>query len=612
MGGSSNGGQPGVYGILQSPSTGNIPGGRRGASTWTDSSGNFWLFGGLGYDINGTGASLNDLWEFNPATNEWTWMGGSSTVNQPGVYGTLGTPSAGNIPSARECAVGWSDSKGNLWLFGGVPAAGDLNDFWEYSPSTNEWTWVGGSSTVNHPGVYGTLGTPATGNIPAARDSAAGWTDSKGNFWLFGGTGFDGGYLQGEFNDLWEYSPSTSEWTWMSGSSTTANEPGEYGTLGTPSAGTVPGGRASATSWTDNTGNFWLFGGYGFDTNDRDGLLNDLWEFNPATNEWTWVGGSEVLPCTNLCGAAGTYGTLGSPATGNIPGGRGAASSWTDSKGNFWLFGGGGDGVDLYYGINDLWEYQPSTTHSYTAVATPVITLAAGTYSSAQTTTITDPTASAAIYYTTNGTTPTPGSTLYTGAITVSASETLQAIAVASNYFNSAVTSAAYTIPTNFSVPATLPAVTVTTGTSWNETITVTPINEFTGTVSFSCSGLPTEATCSFLPATVTGSGSTQITVTATAPNTAALRGSSFPLLPGSALAAVVCCFGLRKRRRLQMLVLVVVSVAGLSLVTGCGGGASASKAPSYTPLPNTETVTVTASSGSLSHTTTFTLTVND
>ena len=69
--------------------------------------------------------------------------------------------------------------------------------------AANEWTWVGGSSTlpascVNNPsgfcaqpGVYGTLGIAAAGNIPGARDSAATWTDSNGNFWLFGGEGAD-------------------------------------------------------------------------------------------------------------------------------------------------------------------------------------------------------------------------------------------------------------------------------------------------------------------------------------------------------------------------------------------------------------------------------------
>ncbi len=80
---------------------------------------------------------------------------------------------------------------------------------------------------------------------------------------------------------------------------------------------------------------------------------------------------------------------------------------------------------------------------------TPTFSPAAGTYTTAQSVTICDGTSGATIYYTTNGTTPTTSSTKYTGtAITVSSTETLEAIAVATGYTNSAVASAAYTIAT--------------------------------------------------------------------------------------------------------------------------------------------------------------------
>src|ERR1700722_17477829 len=119
----SNGGQSGVYGALLTPAAGNIPGARIGAANWTDSSGHFWLLGGYGYDANGDLGYLNDLWEFNPPTNEWAWMSGSDTVGghggQPGVYGTLRTPAPGNTPGSRNSAASWTDSVGNLWLFGG-------------------------------------------------------------------------------------------------------------------------------------------------------------------------------------------------------------------------------------------------------------------------------------------------------------------------------------------------------------------------------------------------------------------------------------------------------------------------------------------------------------
>jgi hypothetical protein len=102
------------------------------------------------------------------------------------------------------------------------------------------------------------------------------------------------------------------------------------------------------------------------------------------------------------------------------------------------------------------------TGTSTTSAATPTFSIASGTYTLAQTVTISDATSGATIYYTTKGTTPTTASTRSTGAITVSSTETIEAIATASGYSTSAVASATYTIslpvaslsPTSYAFPS--------------------------------------------------------------------------------------------------------------------------------------------------------------
>jgi hypothetical protein len=106
--------------------------------------------------------------------------------------------------------------------------------------------------------------------------------------------------------------------------------------------------------------------------------------------------------------------------------------------------------VDASYAGDDIHHASVSATTSITgsesrAVA-PILSPAAGTYTSAQSVKITDATAGATIYYTTNGTAPTTSSTKYTAPIAVAATETIKAIAVATGYTTSAVATAAYAI----------------------------------------------------------------------------------------------------------------------------------------------------------------------
>jgi N-acetylneuraminic acid mutarotase len=701
-------GNVGIYGTLGIGAAGNVPGNRSGASTWVDNAGNLWLFGGNGIDSANTLGELNDLWEFKPTTKEWTWMSGGSTIASscflsngayyycglPGVYGTLGTPAAGNVPAGRTAASSWTDSSGNFWLFGGVDSFSTaLNDLWEYIPSSNEWAWMGGNippptnCTTNcflPPGVYGALGVPSASNMPAGRAYAAIWTDSSGNFWLYGGVGGD--YSSTELDDLMEFNPSTNEWTWMGGSDPTSQNydgstTGTYGTLGVFAAGNLPGIRADAASWTDGSGNFWLFGGYlsfvegpGIDSS----VQNDQWEFSPSRNMWAWMGGQNGgSNCTppgvsqSCSGNVGVYGTLGAPATGNIPGARTSASTWTDNDDHLWLFGGG----DLQGPWNDLWVFEPSvnewawmggtnpetaTTYSFqpgvygtlgapaagnvpgsrdaaatwvdhsgrlwlfsgdgapndlwvyeppVSAATPAFSVAAGTYTSIQNVTMSDSTAGATIYYTTDGSAPSTSSTVYSAPIAVASTETLQAVAIATKVLSSAVASASYTIniPPDFSIAAAQASMTVTAGSSGATTVSVSPQGGFASAVTFTCS--------SGLPA---GASCTFSPATVTPPGTTS---TTVTVTTSAATAALhhkpspnlpgttlaIALCCLGWKKRRRAQILLLLAMSVAGLSLLNGCGGGGSSAPA----PVTSTLTITATSGSLSHSTTFSLTVN-
>ena len=136
---------------------------------------------------------------------------GSSTAGAIGVYGALRVASPSNVPGARDSAVSWIDSSGNLWLFGGGVPNPDgsfnvFNDLWEFNPTTKEWTWMSGAEDAT--GVYGTQGVPAAANVPVVRWCAVSWIDSSGNLWLFGGQQpSPGTYIAFVLNDLWRYQP---------------------------------------------------------------------------------------------------------------------------------------------------------------------------------------------------------------------------------------------------------------------------------------------------------------------------------------------------------------------------------------------------------------------
>jgi N-acetylneuraminic acid mutarotase len=185
---------------------------------WTAPDGRLWFFGGYGEaSVFASSGSYNnnDLWTFDPGTLLWTWMGGSKTNDQAGVYGILGQAAAENYPGARHGQSYWTGNNGDLWLFGGFTMNAYesypqvANDLWRYHIASGQWTWMNGQPAGSDIGlpVYGKLGVPAPTNTPGSRTYGVTWVDKDGNLWLFGGAGYDSTGTIGYLSDMWRYKP---------------------------------------------------------------------------------------------------------------------------------------------------------------------------------------------------------------------------------------------------------------------------------------------------------------------------------------------------------------------------------------------------------------------
>ena len=417
MNGSNLPNQPAVYGTQGVFAAGNTPPSLYEPCQWTDHQGNFWLFAGLNY-------YQDDLWKFDPLINQWAWMKGPGVAGQAGIYGTLQVPSVSNNPGGRGYGeVSWLDNNNILWLYGGDGfdvnnIAGPLGDLWKYDMTTNEWTWMNGSNTNSPAAVYGTQGVPDPANTPGGlTESNAAWVDGNNNLWMYGGDLPDGAAMSA----LWMFNTSTYKWTWVSGSSA-ENAPIVYGTKGVPNAANMPGGRFCYASWKSSNGDFWLFGG-----NGRD----DMWRYNIASNEWTWMSGTDIvnspgnagtqcvpdtanfpsgrtenracwtIGCDNFVNYGGTdlsdlwnfnastlqwtwmngtantssvpnWGTILVPSPTNAPGVRRGSIGWKDIAGNLWMFGGWGT-------YNDVWKFVVDTTCPHVSGSGPVVSAFTGT-----------------------------------------------------------------------------------------------------------------------------------------------------------------------------------------------------------------------------------------
>jgi PKD repeat protein len=290
-------GPPPVYGTRTIPDTANNPGSRyEAASAWTENN-HLWFFGG--FKTDSVYLNYNDLWRYDISTNTWTWMKGSNIPNNPGHYATIGIEDSVSVPSGRLSYSHWKDAAGNFWIFGGgtLNTGSTLhshNDMWKYNLTSNNWTWIGGSSSANptNQNTYGTKCISSPLNWPRPRhENKAVWTDIQGNFWMFGG-------MYGDYdgrNDLWKYCVASNEWTWINGDSV-MNANGVWGTQGVSGPNNIPSERNGASAWISNNNELYLFGGT---IGAFGNFWSDLWRFRIDTNCASCIN-NNLLPHANF------------------------------------------------------------------------------------------------------------------------------------------------------------------------------------------------------------------------------------------------------------------------------------------------------------------------
>jgi hypothetical protein len=179
---------------------------------------------------------------------------------------------------------------------------------------------------------------------------------------------------------------------------------------------------------------------------------------------------------------------------------------------------------------------------------------------------------------------------------------------------NQSSTVAVSVVAPDFTVSIPNGPVTVQAGQPATYIINIGALAGFNGTVNFSCtSGLPSRTSCSFNPATVSGSGSTTLMITTTASTSTPPAGGL-----GASLRATAGFFGVvlfgglaagQRRRRPALMLLAMGGLAAGLTACGGGGGTPVSRNPG-TPVGTSSVVTITATSGSTTHTAAVTLVV--
>ena len=267
-----------------------------------------------------------------------------------GHYGQQGVAAPENIPPYRADGLLW-ETNSSLYLMSGRKNNVHMNDFWIFDKATKMWTWLNGAPGQETPYFqYGAIGEVNSSNYPKSRTNGQAWVDADENLWLFSGTNGQSYYM----NDFWKYDASINTWILMGGDANNATSTAAY------YIDTYPPFVIDAACWSAGN-NLYFYGGQGLarsqtSQNLTTGRLSDVWKYSIGSNTWTRVNGNRKQ---NMLA---NYGVLQYGFTSNLPGSRQHHQYWSDDFGNFWMYGGMGEGeveaTESY--LFDFWKYDIS------------------------------------------------------------------------------------------------------------------------------------------------------------------------------------------------------------------------------------------------------------
>ncbi len=192
-----------------------------------------------------------------------------------------------------------------------------------------------------------------------------------------------------------------------------------------------------------------------------------------------------------------------------------------------------------------------------------------------------------------NGTTVVASATLSNGSAILSyTSTTPGTVNLSLSYSGDAnyLAATSTTIPVTFGVPdftltASPASATIHAGGTATFTIASSASFGYNQALSLSCSNLPANAKCVFLPATLTPGGSTTLTVQTNVAASMLTGTSQGRGTLGAVLAATLLAlpFAWTRRRRLPAALFVLLLFGAFITLSGCGGGSSSPSSPSTT-----------------------------